>query len=113
MASLIKGITVILHERVQTGTDAFHAPVYTETPVEVKNVLVTPVGATDVVSDLQLCGKRSEYELCIPKEDNHSWEDQRVEFLGQMWQTFGFSQAWIDGNVPLDWNRKVKVERYG
>ena len=41
--ALIKGIPVILYERTQTGEDAFHAPVYTETPVTVENVLITPV----------------------------------------------------------------------
>ncbi len=41
-------------EKTQTGTDAFHAPIYTETAVEVENVLVQPVSADDVISDLQL-----------------------------------------------------------
>jgi len=113
MDSLIKGMTVRLYERTQTGTDAFRAPVYTEIPVEVENVLVAPTAASDVVSDLQLYGKRAEYELSIPKGDSHIWEDRRVEFFGRMWRTFGFSQLWQEEQVPLDWNRKVKVERYG
>ncbi|MCC8181529.1 MAG: hypothetical protein LIO45_00895 [Clostridiales bacterium] len=110
---LIKGITVTLYEKTQTGTDEFHAPVYTETAVEVENVLVQPVSADDVVDDLRLYGKRAEYELCIPKGDSHSWEDCRVAFFGQTWRTFGFVREYIEALVPLSWNRKVKVERYG
>ena len=50
--ALIEGIPVILYERTQTGEDAFHAPVYTETPVTVENVLITPVDNAAVVTDL-------------------------------------------------------------
>lgn len=110
---MIKGITVTLYERAQTGTDAFGAPVYTESPVTVENVLVTPMAETDVISDMQLYGKRSEYELSIPKGDTHVWEDRRVEFFGKSWRTFQFSREWIEANVPLRWNRKIRVERYG
>lgn len=112
MASLIKGITITLYERIQTGADAFGAPVYGETPVEVKNVLVAPVAADDVVNDLQLYGKRAEYELCIPKGDAHVWEGCRVDFFGQKWRVFAPPVEYIETLVPLDWNRKVKVERY-
>lgn len=113
MASLIKGIPVTLFDKRQTGTDGFGDPVYTETPIVVENVLVTPVAATDVINDLQLYGKRAEYELCIPKGDTHVWEDRRVDFFGHSFHAFGFVAEYIDNLVPLDWNRKIKVERYG
>ena len=115
MASLIKGTTIILYERVQTGTDAFNSPVYTETPVKVQNVLICSVDGTntDIVGDTQLNGKRAVYELCIPKDDTHVWEDRTVEFFGKKWRTFGFPKQWIPENLPLCWNQKVSVERYG
>lgn len=113
MASLIQGITVRLFERTQTGVDAFNHPVYDEQAVDVENVLVSPVSSDDAVDETQLNGKRIVYELCIPKGDTHNWQDRRVEFFGQMWRTFGFPQQWIEANVPLDWNTKIKVERYG
>lgn len=113
MAAMIRGITVTLYERTPNGTDEFNYPIYTETPVAVENVLVSPVNTTDIVNDLQLYGKRAEYELCIPKGDAHAWENSRVEFFGKTWQTFGFAQELIENMAPLDWNRKVKVHRYG
>lgn len=102
-----------MYERVRSGTDGFNAPVYEEVPVTVPNVLVAPVAAVDIVNDLQLYGKRAEYELCIPKGDTHIWEDRKVEFFGQGFRTFGFATEYIQENLPLDWNKKIKVERYG
>ncbi len=113
IASMIQGIPVILYQTTQTGVDAFNAPVYSEEPVTVENVLVCPVTTEDIVSGVQLYGKHAVYELCIPKDDSHDWEDKVVEFFGQKWRTFGFPQRWIEENVPLSWNLKVKVERYG
>jgi len=106
-------MSVILYDRIQTGTDAFNAPIYAETPIEVEDVLVCPVGAEDVTDSLQLYGKYAEYELCIPKGDAHAWEDRTVEFYGKKWRTFGIPLEWMENLVPGRWNRKVKVERYG
>lgn len=113
MASRIKGIQVILYERTKTGEDPFGVAEYTETPNTVENVLVTPVAADDVVQDLQLYGKRAAYELCLPKGDSHQWEDCRVEFFGQSFRVYTPVQEYIEAQLPLDWNRKVRVERYG
>lgn len=113
MASLIKGTKVILHDLEQNGTDDFNQPLYTDRPVEVENVLVCPSESTDITTDLQLYGKKVEYELCIPRKNANVWENRTVEFFGQKWRTVGFPQEYIEGNLPLDWNRKVKVVRYG
>lgn len=113
MVNLLQGIPVTLYERQKTGTDAWNAPVYTEVPVTVNNVLVTPADPDDVVSDLQLYGKRAEYTLCLPKDDAHVWENRTVEFFGRRWRVFGFPAEYIGQNLPLGWNRKVRVERYG
>lgn len=113
MAARIKGITITLYERTQTGTNAFNAPIYKEIPVAVENVLVSPLSSDAVLSELQMSGKHAVYELCIPKGDTHTWEDRRVEFFGSEWHTFGAPLRLIDELVPLDWNLRIKVERYG
>ena len=110
---MIHGITVRLYEKTQTGTDAFNAPVYTEIPVDVKNVLIGEPTTDDVVNSLQLYGKRIAYTLAIPKGDEHDWEDVTVEFFGQKFRTYGGVVQGIEELVPLCWNKKVKVERYG
>ena len=112
MAS-IKGQTILLFDRVETSVDAFNAPVYTEKPIEVENILICPVSTQDIVDGLQLYGKHAVYELHIPKEDAHSWENRTVEFYSQKWKTFGTVLQWMEQLTPGPWNRKVKVERYG
>ena len=63
MAALIKGIPVTLYERTKTGEDAFHEPVYAETPVTVENVLITPVDSAASPTELQLTGSHQVNEL--------------------------------------------------
>lgn len=110
---MIRGITVRLYVKTQTGTDAFNAPVYAEVPVDVPNVLIGEPVADDIVNDLQLYGKRIAYMLAIPKGDAHDWDNVTVEFFGQKWRTYGGVTQGIETLIPLHWNRKVKVERYG
>ena len=43
--SRIKGITVTLHTVEQTGSDPFGDPIYSETEVNVDNVIVAPASA--------------------------------------------------------------------
>ena len=111
--TMIKGITVTLFEKKQTGTDGFHRPIYEDIPVEVENVLICPASSTDIAEQLDLHGKKAVYTLAIPKGDTHNWIDRKVKFFGQTWKTFGFPTVGIEGNIPLDWNMKVMVEQYG
>ena len=111
--ALIKGKTVTLYQKVKSGKDSFNHDTYTETSIDVENVLITPVSSEAIVNELQLSGKRLVYELCIPKGDTHTWDDSKVGFYGETWHTFGYPEEWIDENVPLLWNKKIKVERYG
>ena len=88
---MLKGINVILYDKVQSGKDAFNKPTYTETAITVSNVLVAPTTATDVIDITSLNGKKAVYTLAIPKGDTHTWEDKKVEFFGETWHTFGYT----------------------
>lgn len=112
MTSRIKGMTVTLYERTQTGTDAANRPIYEETPVTVENVLVGAPTSDDVVNEYNLSGKRIAYTLGIPKGDTHDWTDRTVEFWGRKFRTVGVPTQGIDALIPLDWNMKVQVEAY-
>lgn len=106
------GITITLYERTETGTDEFGAPIYTETAVSVDNVLVGEPSTQDIVDTLTLTGKKLAYTLAIPKGDAHEWTDRTVEFFGERFRTIGNPTQGIEDLIPLDWNKKVKVERY-
>lgn len=110
---VIEGMTIILYEKSKVGEDDFGAPVYEDIPIEIENVLVSPTSSTDVIEQLNLYGKKAVYTLGIPKGDLHNWENAKVEFFGGIWKTFGFSTEGIEKLIPLDWNKKVMVERYG
>lgn len=111
-ASIIKGVPVTLYEKTLTGYDAANRPTYTETPVTVENVLIGEPSTEDVTSEYNLSGKRVAYVLGIPKGDTHEWADRTVEFRGQKFRTVGVPTQGIDALIPLDWNKKVKVEAY-
>lgn len=108
----IKGITVTLYEKTQTGTDAFNDPIYTETAINVDNVLVYPSTQTEILETVNLYGRKAVYTLGIPKGDTHDWENRRIDFFGQSWRSFGIPSQGIEDMIPLDWNMKVTVERY-
>ena len=88
---MIRGITVTLYERTQTGTDDFNRPTWTETAVPVKNVLVTPAGETgeEILDQTDLVSRRVAYTLALPKGDAHEWEGCRVEFWGEAFRVIG------------------------
>lgn len=113
--AFLKGITINLITKTQTGTDDFNRPIYTETSEPVQNVLVSPLSQSgeEILNELSLNGKKARYQLAIPKGDEHNWENAVVEFFGERWQTIGFSTIGIDALIPLDWNRKVVVVRCG
>lgn len=110
--SMIKGITVTLINKKKVGENPFGEPIYKDVPIEVDNVLVSPTSTEDIVNTLDLTGKKAVYTLAIPKDDTNDWENAEVYFFGQRWRTFGFVTQGIDHLIPLDWNKKVMVERY-
>ncbi len=109
---MIRGITVTLYEKKQTGVDSFGAPIYEETPTPVDNVLVAPTSEQAIVDVMNLTGRMAIYTLGIPKGDTHNWENVTVGFFGQKWRSVGMPIKGIDELVPTDWNTKVRVERY-
>ena len=109
----MRGISITLYTTTQTGTDEFNRPVFTETPVTVENVLIGEPSTDDVVAEINMTGKRLAYTLAIPKGDTNDWTDKTVEFFGEKFKTIGEPTQGIDHLIPLSWNKKVKVERYG
>lgn len=113
MIFMLKGITITLHNKKIASADEFNRPIYQETPILVENVLVAPESNPEILSRLNLSGKKEVYVLAIPKGDTNNWTDTKVEFFGKVWRTVGEPLEGIEGLIPLDWNKKVRVERYG
>lgn len=109
---MIKGIDVVLIEKIETGRNEFDIPIYEERETVVKNVLVGQPTTDDIVSNETLHGKKTVYKLAIPKGDTHDWKDTKVKFFGQTFKTFGDVIQGIEEMVPLRWNKQISVERY-
>ena len=113
---MIHGIDITLITKTQTGTDAFNRPIYTVKEEIISDVLVGEPSADEITSTLSLYGKQVKYTLAIPKGDTHTWIDTQVilpEPFGGTYKTIGYPTAGIDANIPLRWNKKVMIERYG
>lgn len=108
----IKGKTIKLKKKIKTGVDEFNRPVYEDTFVNVDNVLIGEPSSEEIVNTLTLTGKKVVYMLAIPKSDQNDWTDTEVLFFGERFRTIGAPVQGIEANIPLDWNKKVKVERY-
>ena len=109
----MKGITVTLYQRTQTGSeDSFGHPIYTETAVEINNVLIAPVetGGDPIFTKTDLESRRAQYTLALPKGDTHISENCRVSFFGKTFKVIGMPTEGIEHLIPLSWNKKVIVE---
>ncbi len=107
----MRGVTVTLYEKTQTGVDGLNNPVYSVSPVQVENVLVGEPTTDDITSSISLYGKQLRYMLGLPKGDAHVWTDTEVEIFGERYRTFGDTIQGIEANVPTPWHHKVRVER--
>lgn len=112
----MRGITVILHAKTQTGTDPFGAPIYTQTDEPVDNVLVGQPTTDDITTSTDLQGKRIDYMLGIPKGDAHDWTDVTVSWTDAYGrtitcETFGFPITGVEHLVPTPWHMKVRCHR--
>ena len=111
----IKGIRITLINRVEAGEDDTNRPIYEENEEYIDDVLVGEPSTEDISNELNLSGKRVVYTLAIPKGDNHEWVDTVVilpePFAGK-YRTVGVPVAGIEDNIPLRWNKKVRLERY-
>lgn len=113
---MIKGISITLIKKVQTGTNALNQPIYEAKEIVVDNVLVGEPTTDEIANTLSLYGKQVHYRLAIPKGDTNEWTNTEVilpePFKGK-YKTIGYPTAGIDSNIPLLWNKKVMIERYG
>ena len=108
----IHGIPITLIDKQVVSTDPFGNSVTKDVEVTIDNVIVAPATTEDVTSQMSLTGKKISYTLGIPKGDMHDWENKEVRFFGKRWETVGIPLEGIESMMPLEWNKKVMVERY-
>lgn len=82
--SMIKGITVQLKKKIQTGTDAFGNPIYDYQTINVDNVLIGEPSADDVTSEMSLYGKNWHIHLQFLKVIQTYGKIRKSASLGQI-----------------------------
>lgn len=108
----IHGIPITLIDKQVVSVDPFGSPVVKDIEITIDNVIVAPATTEDVTSQMSVTGKKISYTLGIPKWDMHDWENKEVRFFGKRWKTVGIPLEGIESMIPLEWNKKVMVERY-
>ena len=108
----IHGIPITLIDKQVVSVDPFGSPVVKDVEITIDNVIVAPATTEDVTSQMSVTGKKISYTLGIPKGDMHDWENKEVRFFGKRWKTVGIPLEGIEELIPLEWNKKVMVERY-
>ena len=108
----IHGIQITLIDKQVVSVDPFGSPVVKDVEITIDNVIVAPATTEDVTSQMSLTGKKISYTIGIPKGDMHDWEEKEVRFFGKRWKTVGIPLEGIESMIPLEWNKKVTVERY-
>lgn len=109
---MIKTTSITLISEVKSGEDDFGRPTYTTQEQEVTGVLVGEPSSDEISDILQLHGKRLAYVIALPKGDTNDWIDKDVIVFGQKFRTIGEPTQGIEANIPLEWNKKVKVVVY-
>lgn len=110
----IRGVSIILYETTVTGKDSFNRDIEKETAVTIENVVIGQPSSEDVISEINVSGKRIAYTLAIPADDDHEWVNKTVEFYGRKWRTIGVPTQYMVGFMGkrFPWNKQVKVEAY-
>ena len=112
MSFYLKGEPVVLVERIDTGeTDKFGTTIFEDVETTIENVLINSSTASEILDTTNLTGSKNLYTLAIPKADNHDWMNSRVKFWNKEWNAVSETQGNED-MTPLEWNKKVIVERY-
>lgn len=108
----MKGTTIKLLVKTQTGTDPFGAPIYSTVWEDIPDVLVGTPTTDDIKTSVELYGKKIEYILGIPKGDTHNWIDADIIIWSQRYKSFGYPMTGEPENIPLRWGQNVRVTRF-
>lgn len=80
----IKGIDIVLINRIETEKDPFGTEIYKEKRTIVKNVLVSPIRTEDIVNNKELEGKKQYILLQYQKVIQISGKIKKLNFLEKL-----------------------------
>lgn len=109
---MIKGETVVVHRREQTGVDPGNNPIYESTETEVEDVIVAPGPRSDVEESTRPDGIEVSWTLHFPKSWTDSLRGAEISVRGgPRSPVVGDPRPYTNANTPGRWNRPVELER--
>lgn len=107
----MRGETVIVQRREQTGTDAFNEPIYGWTETAVEDVLTSPGSRSDLNDSNRPDGVLVAWTLHMPKSFTGSLRGCLVKVRDdEPRAVIGDPQPYMNINTPGRWNRPVELE---
>lgn len=107
----MKGETVVVLRREQTGTDAFNEPVYEWTETAVEDVLTSPGPRSDLDDSNRPDGVLVAWTCHFPKAFTGSLRGAQIKVRADVPRAvIGDPQPYMDANTPGRWNRPVELE---
>lgn len=100
--------------KISDGKDEMNRDIFREEWIDVSNVLVGEPSSSDITDTFNLTGKIINYVIAIPKGDTHEWENTEVILphpFNARFRTVGCATVGIEKNIPLLWNKKVKISK--
>lgn len=107
---MIRGETVQVVRRVETGRDRFNAPVWDDEVETVTDVLVAPGPRTDVDASTRPDGVRVQWSLHFPKSYTKPLRGCRVAVRGgEPMPVIGDPAPYTMENTPGRWHMPVEL----
>lgn len=107
----MKGESVTVISRVETGRDPGNAPIYGDVETIVDDVLVAPGPRSDVIESNRPEGVKIAWTLHFPKTFSGSLRGARISVRGQKaLSVVGDPQPYTAANTPTRWWMPVELE---
>lgn len=108
---LMIGMTVSFVKRVQTGTDDFNNPVYSQETITIDDCLIAPpTEPIDRVESAALDRDVTVVRVHLPKADDRKVHDSEFEYDGETFRVIGKAVTFMNENTPTRWNRYMRAE---
>lgn len=105
------GTTITFATKVESGTDQFNNPTYTETDVEVDDCLVAPITEPTNIREQQAIEQsRDQVRIHLPKTCTDDVSNSEFTWDGKVFKVDSDSVVFMDENTPTRWNRYFRAE---
>ena len=105
------GMTLDFKKRVQSGTDGFNNPVYSEETISIADCLIAPATEpVDRVESAALDRNATVVRIHLPKSDDRDVSNSDLTYDGETFRVIGRPVKFMDANTPTRWNRYMRAE---